>query len=157
MAAAMATLIERIPATIGMARRASADRCRLSGTPALSWPSSQKNQPTRYQLAKKLPVVVSPDIDVLEVIHARPFQFSVGPYEPAGFDNVDGNTKAAAEAQDRSGVLGYVRLEERDSHTGVLTIVAAFAARSPRHKVRAPGFAIMRIHPEKEPICYNAV
>jgi hypothetical protein len=54
--------------------------------------------------------------DLVEVVHSGPPKDPVGGGEAGRLDDVGGNVKAGAEPQNRSGILGDIRLEKRDLH-----------------------------------------
>ena len=54
--------------------------------------------------------------DVIEIVHSRPAEMPVGDRKSGRLDDMGGRAQACAQAQNRSGVLGDVGLEEGDVH-----------------------------------------
>ena len=54
--------------------------------------------------------------DVIEVVHSRPAEMPVRDRKAGRLDDMGGRAQARTQAQNRSGVLGDVRLEEGNVH-----------------------------------------
>jgi hypothetical protein len=54
--------------------------------------------------------------DLVELVHAGPAEVTVGDREARGLDNMGRHIQARTQAQNRSGVLGDIRLEKRNLH-----------------------------------------
>jgi len=66
--------------------------------------------------AKGIPTGMPAPVHGLEIIHAGPPHPPVVEQEAAGLDNVDVDTQAGRETQDRPGVLRNIRLIESEAH-----------------------------------------
>jgi hypothetical protein len=53
---------------------------------------------------------------MVEIVHAGPAEVVVGDRKAGGLDNMGRHIQARAQAQNRSGVLGDIGLEERNLH-----------------------------------------
>jgi hypothetical protein len=53
---------------------------------------------------------------MVEIVHAGAAKMPVGNREARGLDNMGRDIQACAQAQNRSGVLGDIGLEERNLH-----------------------------------------
>ena len=80
-------------------------------------PGRQEDEPTAAGAPPSLegaPGDVSLDRDMLEIIHARAAEMAVGDRKAGRLDDVGGHPETGAGAQHRAGVLGDVRLIERE-------------------------------------------
>ena len=140
MAAAVATLSERMPGTIGTATRAAAAMCTDFGhAGALAAHEGQvvgvegeigvgegglggrQHQPAagfRLPCHKSVPGQVADEADLLQIVHARPSERAVGQVEPGRLDHMDVHPQAGAQSEQRAGVLRNVGLVEHESDHG---------------------------------------
>ena len=93
----------------------------------------EQNKAARMRLSPLLegvPVGMTGHSSHFEVIHAGPFQRTVGEREAGRFDDIDGEVEAGGEAQDRPGIAGNIRLVERDAETIVHFRILLISGRS---------------------------
>ena len=76
-------------------------------------PSVAKGAPP---LVEFRPGVVAGQADLIEVVHSGPPEAPARGGKAGRLDNVGGHVQARAEPQNRSGILGDIRLEKRDLH-----------------------------------------